>query len=265
MELLSISDLGVEVEEKTVLSDLGIEVDRAQVVALMGPNGGGKSSLANTLLGNSQYEIKKGRVVFDGKNLLGMKTDERARAGLFVGWQTPVTIPGVSVFNLCKSVYQSLPPNRQKYGEIKSVVEFKKKLEELATRVGLSKEHVVRNVNEGFSGGERKRLELLQLLLLSPKLAVLDEIDSGLDIDALKMVGEVVKEMKKMGTSFLLITHYKKLLEYVVPDKVYVLSGGEIVRQGGVEIVEEIEEEGYEKISNLKSQITNKNNEQSKE
>ena len=223
--LLLVENLSVAVEGKIVLGEFGLEVRASEVVALTGPNGSGKTSFAQVLMGNPKYEVvssksKDTKVSFDGKNLLKMTTDERARAGVFVVWQSPVMIPGVSVFSLCKASCEA----GKMMGEFKTLVEFKKHLEGLAVRVGLSKEYVGRGVNEGFSGGERKRLELLQLLLLKPKLAVLDEIDSGLDVRGVEILKEIVGEMKLAGTSFVLITHSKKLLDDLKVDKTWKIT-----------------------------------------
>lgn len=214
--LLEIANLEVSVDSKIVLRDFAMKVSRGKVVALMGNNGSGKSSLAMTLLGDSRLQtLEDSRVQFEGKNLLKMTTDERARAEIFVAWQNPVTIPGVTVFNLCKSSYEA-------HGyKIPKLVEFKQKLEELAVKVGLTKDYVSRNVNEGFSGGERKRLELLQLLLLKPKLAILDEIDSGLDSDGVKILIKIVTQMKQAGTAFVIITHSKKLAKDMGVDVIW--------------------------------------------
>lgn len=182
---------------------------KGEIHALMGPNGSGKSSLVNAMLGNPNYKVEGGEVEFMGQSLLDLTSDERARAGLFVAWQTPVMIPGVSVFSLCKASYEAMG---KKIGKL---TEFKLKLEKLAEKVGLPAEYVSRSVNEGFSGGERKRLELLQLLLLKPKLAILDEIDSGLDSAGVKILVKIMQEMQKEGASFLLITHNKKILDEV--------------------------------------------------
>lgn len=203
--LLEILNLGVSVDSKIVLRDFSMKISEGEVVALMGANGSGKTTLAQVLMGNSKFKIQNSKVTFEGKDLLAMSADERSRAGLYSAWQNPVTIPGVSVFNLCKSSYEA-------HGyKILKLVEFKQKLEELAVKVGLTKEYVSRGVNEGFSGGERKRLELLQLLLLKPKLAILDEIDSGLDSDGVKILIDIVAEMRQVGTAFVIITHSKKL------------------------------------------------------
>lgn len=207
IELLSIENLGVVVEGKTVVNDLNLRMGQGEVGVLLGSNGSGKSSLAMALMGSTQYIVHSTKLVFEGKDLLKMTSDERARAGLFVSWQNPVSIPGVSVFNLCRAGYEA------RGNAIAELTEFKRILETLAERVGLPKEYVKRSVNEGFSGGEKKRLELLQLLLFCPKLAILDEIDSGLDTSGVERLMEVIREMKAGGTSFILITHNKKLMD----------------------------------------------------
>lgn len=205
---LDISGLQIAVEGKVVLNDFSLQIEAGEVAALIGANGSGKSSLAHALMGDSRYQILDSSIVqFGGVDLLQMSVEERAKAGLFLAWQTPVSIPGMSVFSLCKASYEA-------HGKkIAKLTEFKAKLEMLAKRVGLSKEYIARSVNEGFSGGERKRLELLQLLLLQPKLAILDEIDSGLDLNGVKILIQIVQEMSERGTSFLIISHNSKLIE----------------------------------------------------
>jgi len=248
--ILITQKLRVSVAEKSIINGLDFEIYPGEVVALMGPNGSGKSSFALCLMGDSRYEIDaNSKAEFLGKNMLAMDASERAKNGLFVAWQNPVTIPGVSLFNMCRASYDAIFTFQKKNKEYKSLVELKKKLETLSELVGLSKSIISRNVNEGFSGGEKKRLELMQLLLLKPKVAILDEIDSGLDVDGLKMVAKIIKQVQREGAAIILITHYKKLLEYVEVNTVCVMKEGKIDRVGGVEISEEIEEKGYGKLS----------------
>ncbi|MFH2019086.1 MAG: Fe-S cluster assembly ATPase SufC [bacterium] len=208
--MLSIENLVVEVEGKRVLKGVSLEVGKGEIVVLMGPNGSGKSSLAMTLLGSSEYKIvkeKKTRVEFEGKNLLTMSIDERARAGLYLAWQNPVAIPGVSVFSLGKAAYQAMREARGETSEYKSLSELKERMRQIMEKVGLSEIQLEKGVNEGFSGGEKKRLELVQLMLLKPKLAILDEIDSGLDKKGKVITREIVSELREEGTSFMIITH----------------------------------------------------------
>ncbi len=220
--LLAVKDLQVTVDGKVVLSQLQFELGSGEVAFLMGANGSGKSSLVNVLLGNPNYVVETGSVWFDQHDLLTMSSHERARAGIFVGWQNPVTVPGVTVFNLCKASFEA------QGGEIDKLTDFKAKLEQLAIRVGLSVEHIGRGVNEGFSGGEKKRLELLQLLLLKPKLAVLDEVDSGIDVEGIKMSVKILSEVRGLGTSVILITHNKRLFDQVVADHKWEMSNGRL-------------------------------------
>jgi Fe-S cluster assembly ATP-binding protein len=221
-DLLSIAGLQVTVEGKTVVQSVDFKLGYGEVGAIMGPNGSGKSSLVMALLGSTQYSVRSTQLIFEGKELLAMSSDERARAGLFAVWQNPVSIPGVSVFNLCRASYEAMGKT------IPKLTEFKYQLEILAKDVGLTPEHISRNVNEGFSGGEKKRLELLQLLLLTPKLVILDEIDSGLDSKGISMVVKTINMLKQGGTSFILITHNKRLLDDVAVDTVWEMKHGQL-------------------------------------
>lgn len=223
--LLKIDNLQVMVEGKLVINDFQFEIISGQVIALIGANGSGKSSLAMTLMGHTSYDVQhveKTTIEFDGKDLLQMSSDERARKGLYVAWQNPLSLPGVSIFSFCKAIYEA-------HGnKVNELVQFKKKLENLTAKVGLPIGYIARGVNEGFSGGERKRLELLQLLLLQPKLVILDEIDSGLDVNGVKIVINLVNKMKKSGTAFILITHNKKLLDEILVDKICEMKYGRL-------------------------------------
>ena len=221
--LLVVKNLQVAVDGKVVISGLDLAVSRGQVQVIMGNNGSGKSTLAMTLMGDARYQTSdSSEVRFGGVDLLSMTPDERARAGLYVAWQSPLVIPGVSVFSLCKASYEAWG------NKIDKLTEFKQKLENLAEEVGLTREHIGRSVNEGFSGGERKRLELLQLLLLSPKLAILDEIDSGIDSQGVKMLTGIVEQMKGEGTSFILITHNQNVWKNITVDRTWEMKNGQL-------------------------------------
>ncbi len=223
--ILSVSHLTVAVADREAFRDISFTLDRGGVYALMGPNGGGKTSLAMFLMGSTQYLVhpKRGtEVLFDGKDLLAMKPNERAKVGLYVSWQQPIAIPGVSVFSLAKASYENV------VGAIDSVVAFKTRVEELLTRVGLPATYVSRSVNDGFSGGERKRLELFQLLLLQPKLAILDELDSGLDQAGRALLTSVVAELSRAGTTFLIISHYNELLRNLSISNTWELEDGQL-------------------------------------
>lgn len=221
-EILTISRLSASIAGKRVLNEVSVKLLSSQIMAIIGANGGGKSSLAQVLLGNPDYEINAGEAVYDGANLFALSVDERAREGLYIAWQNPVTIPGVSVFALCKAAYEA----RGK--KISSLSEFKHRLEELAREVGLTALHVGRFVNEGFSGGEKKRLELLQILLLEPKLVVLDEIDSGLDKDGRELMQNIIHKLKNKGSSFVIISHYEQLIEKLKAEQVLEMKDGQL-------------------------------------
>jgi len=221
--ILQVSKLRVKVGGREPISGLELEIKRGEVHGLTGKNGSGKSSLAMTLMGSKAYQVMGGKVLLDSKDLLQMEVDERAQAGLYVAWQNPVTIPGVSVFTLLKEAYRS-------HGyEIKSLVEFRSQVEVAAKQVGLKPEYLRRGVNEAFSGGEKKRLELLQMLVLKPKLVILDEIDSGMDEAGREMVARIISTLKKNGTSFLVISHYHDLLAKLRAEKIWELKAGKLV------------------------------------
>jgi Fe-S cluster assembly ATP-binding protein len=244
--VLEIRDLHARVEGKDILRGVSLTVKRGEVHAIMGPNGSGKSTLAKVLAGHPSYEVTSGEVLFDGKNLLELEPDERARGGVFLAFQYPVEIPGVSNAQFLRLAYNE---KRKHLGEEElDPLEFKDLLKERAQIVEMDAGLMSRSVNEGFSGGEKKRNEILQMAVLEPKLAVLDETDSGLDIDALRIVSEGVNKLRHADNAIVLVTHYQRLLNYIVPDYVHVLYKGRIVRSGGKELALALEEKGYDWI-----------------
>ncbi|HEY7971527.1 MAG: Fe-S cluster assembly ATPase SufC [Xanthobacteraceae bacterium] len=243
MALLEIKNLHAGIEGKEILRGLDLTVNAGEVHAIMGPNGSGKSTLAYVLAGKAGYEPTSGEVLFNGKNLFDMEPDERAAAGLFLAFQYPLEIPGVATMTFLRT---ALNAQRKRRGDPElSTPEFIKKVREVAGKLGIEQDMLRRAVNVGFSGGEKKRNEVLQMALLEPRLAVLDETDSGLDIDALKIVAEGVNRLHSPGRSFIVITHYQRLLNYIVPDVVHVLSKGRIVKTGGKDLALELEARGY--------------------
>jgi Fe-S cluster assembly ATP-binding protein len=243
MPLLQIKNLHVEVADKKILNGLDLTVEKGKVHAIMGPNGSGKSTLSYVLAGKSGYEITEGEVLFNGENIADMEPDERAAKGLFLAFQYPIEIPGVATMTFLRTAVNA---QRKARGEPElSTPDFMKRVREAAGELGISQEMLRRAVNVGFSGGEKKRNEILQMAMLQPRLAVLDETDSGLDIDALKIVADGVNALRSPERSFIVITHYQRLLDYIVPDVVHVLSKGRIVRTGGKELALELEEKGY--------------------
>ncbi|GGE49514.1 ABC transporter ATP-binding protein [Halopseudomonas oceani] len=241
--MLNIKDLYAKVEEKDILKGLSIEVKPGEVHAIMGPNGSGKSTMGNVLSGRPGYEATAGSVTFKGHDLLEMETEERAREGLFLAFQYPVEIPGVSNMEFLKAAVDAKRKHRG-LDEISSV-DFLKLARETCKRVNLDASFLKRGVNEGFSGGEKKRNEIMQMMLLEPDLCILDETDSGLDIDALQVVADGVNAMRDGKRSFLVVTHYQRLLDYIVPDYVHVLAGGRIVKSGDKSLALELEAKGY--------------------
>ena len=244
---LSIKNLTVSVEEKKILKNFSIEINKGEIHALMGPNGSGKSTLANVLAGNPSYTVESGEIIFMGQDLNEMEPEIRACAGLFLAFQYPVELPGVRMWQFLKS---SLDAKREYNGEDPlSTREFDNLLNKYADKVGISQEFIKRNVNEGFSGGEKKRNEILQLSLLNPSLAILDETDSGLDIDALKVVSKGIDSFANNKNSVLLVTHYQRILNYVKPDFVHVMMDGNIVTSGDKSLALELEQKGYDWLS----------------
>ncbi len=239
--LLEINDLHASIGDKEILKGLSLSVNRGEVHAIMGPNGSGKSTLANVLMGNPNYSVTGGSVAFDGQPLLDLRTDERARAGLFLAFQYPVAVPGVTMVNFLR---QAVNASR---GEDIPVREFRQNLMEKMKLLKVDVDFARRYVNDGFSGGEKKRAEMLQLAMLQPAMAILDETDSGLDIDALRTVADGVNTLMHPEMGLLLITHYQRLLNYIKPQFVHVLIGGRIVRSGGPELAEELEQTGYDR------------------
>ena len=241
--MLSVTNLDVAVNGGMILNDLNLEVQAGEVHAIMGPNGSGKSTLANVLAGHPGYEVTAGSVIYEGQDLLQMDPEERARQGVFLAFQYPVEIPGVSNVYLLKAAVNEIRKHR---GESElDAVKFLKLVREKLKLVDMKEEFLHRAVNEGFSGGEKKRNEIFQMAMLEPKLAILDETDSGLDIDALKVVAQGVNELRDASRSIVMVTHYQRLLDYIVPDYVHVLAGGRVVKSGGKELALELEEHGY--------------------
>tara|TARA_R110001583_G_scaffold192800_1_gene359818 strand:+ start:26956 stop:27741 length:786 start_codon:yes stop_codon:yes gene_type:complete len=241
--MLKIENLKATVDGKEILKGLNIEIKPGEVHAIMGPNGSGKSTLSNVLAGRENYEATDGTVTFEGQNLLTLAPEERAREGIFLAFQYPVEIPGVSNLEFLKTALECLHTHQKK--PLLSAVEFMKLAREKCKLVDLDTNFLKRGVNEGFSGGEKKRNEIMQMLMLEPTLCLLDETDSGLDIDALKVVADGINALRSLDRSFILITHYQRLLDYVQPDFVHVLADGQIVKSGGSELALKLEDKGY--------------------
>lgn len=244
MSALVIKDLHVSIADKEILRGLNLEIPKGEVHAVMGPNGSGKSTLSKVIAGHPDYTVTCGEVLLDGKNVLGLEPDERSRMGLFLAFQYPLEIPGVSNANFIRAAVQARLPE----GEELEATEFYAKLYEKMDLLEMPRAFTARSVNEGFSGGEKKRNEILQMAMLEPSYAILDETDSGLDIDALKVVSNGVNALRGPNLGILLITHYQRLLDYIVPDYVHVMVGGRIVQSGGKELALELEAKGYDFI-----------------
>jgi Fe-S cluster assembly ATP-binding protein len=243
MALLDVKNLHVEVGGSKILNGLNLSIEQGSVHAIMGPNGSGKSTLSYVLAGKPGYTVTQGAVLFDGVDMLAMPPDGRAAKGLFLAFQYPLEIPGVATMTFLRTALNS---QRKKRGQVElSTPDFLKRVRQMAGKLGIEPEMLRRSVNVGFSGGEKKRNEVLQLALLEPRLAVLDETDSGLDIDALRIVSEGVNNLRGPNRSFIVITHYQRLLDYIVPDVVHVLSKGRIVKTGGKDLALELEAHGY--------------------
>ncbi len=245
--MLEIRDLHASIGGNPILKGIDLTIKKGEIHAIMGPNGSGKSTLAKVLAGHPAYEVTEGQVLYEGKNLLEMAPDERAREGVFMAFQYPIEVPGVSNAQFLRLAYNE---KRKHLGEEElDPLEFKDLLKERAKVVEMDASFMTRSVNEGFSGGEKKRNEILQMAVLEPKLAILDETDSGLDIDALRVVAGGVNQLHNSENAVVLVTHYQRLLNYIVPHYVHVLAGGRIAREGGKELALELEEKGYDWIT----------------
>ena len=246
--MLKIKDLKVEIDGKEILKGINLDVKAGEIHAIMGPNGSGKSTLANVLAGRDEYKVTEGSIEYLGEDLLEMEVDERARAGVFMAFQYPVEIPGVSTANFLKHIVNA---GRKERGEEEmDAIEMLRFLKEKIQLVEMDQQFLKRSLNEGFSGGEKKRNEILQMAVLEPKLAILDETDSGLDIDALKVVSKGVNQIRNKDNAFIVVTHYQRLLDYIIPDYVHVLYNGRIVRSGDKSLALKLEAEGYDWVKN---------------
>ncbi|HDA2725587.1 Fe-S cluster assembly ATPase SufC [Staphylococcus aureus] len=239
---LEIKDLHVSIEDKEILKGVNLTINTDEIHAIMGPNGTGKSTLSSAIMGHPSYEVTKGEVLLDGVNILELEVDERAKAGLFLAMQYPSEITGVTNADFMRSAINA----KREEGQEINLMQFIKKLDKNMDFLDIDKDMAQRYLNEGFSGGEKKRNEILQLMMLEPKFAILDEIDSGLDIDALKVVSKGINQMRGENFGTLMITHYQRLLNYITPDKVHVMYAGKVVKSGGPELAKRLEEEGYE-------------------
>lgn len=243
-KFLSIKNLHSKVGEKEILKGLNLEVNKGEIHVIMGPNGAGKSTLANILMGNPKYEITEGEIKFEDQRINDLKVNERAKLGMFLSFQYPEEIPGITVENFLRSSKMAIEDKPIK------LMEFKKTLKEKMKLLGMKEEYASRYLNEGFSGGEKKKSEILQMLILDPKLVILDETDSGLDVDAVKTVAQGVKQYKNDDNSIIIITHHSKILEYLKPDYVHFLIDGRVVKSGNESLIDIIEQEGFEAFKN---------------
>ncbi|PXA03747.1 Fe-S cluster assembly ATPase SufC [Coraliomargarita sinensis] len=244
MNTLEVKNLNVSIEGQAILKDFSLTIPKGEVHALMGPNGTGKSTLAKVMAGHEDYEVESGEILLEGESILGKEADEISHAGLFLAFQYPLEIPGVSIANFIRAARAARLPE----GEEVNAVEFYKELYAKMDELKIDRKFTSRALNEGFSGGEKKRCEILQMAMLEPKFCVMDETDSGLDIDALKIVSDGVNHMRSEDRAFLVITHYQRLLDYIVPDVVHVMYDGRIVKTGDAELAKELESKGYDWI-----------------
>ncbi len=238
MEIIKINKLEAEVNGKSILKGVDLVVNDKEIHLLMGPNGSGKSSLANVIMGNPKYVVKNGSIIFNGEDLLALKVNERAKRGVMLAFQEPVEIPGVNVMNFLTTVYTNLKGRNPN---------LRNEIKEMMSDLNLPESFLKRSLNEGFSGGEKKRFELLQIMLLKPKFAILDEIDSGMDIDSVKFLGQVIKKLAD-STSFLMITHNDRILEHIKPDSVSIIKDGKIIKTGDSSLINQIIQNGYKEV-----------------
>ena len=252
--MLEVKNLHVSINGNKILKGINLTINAGEVHAIMGPNGSGKSTLAQVLAGREEYEVTEGEVLYNDENLLELSAEDRARKGIFLAFQYPVEIPGVSIVNLLKTAVNEI---RKFHNEEElDAIDFLNLIKDKMKLVELDESFLKRSVNEGFSGGEKKRNEVFQMAVLNPKLAILDETDSGLDIDALKVVANGVNKLKSKDNATIVVTHYQRLLDYIIPDFVHVLYNGQIVKSGGKELAFELEEKGYDWIKNGKEKVT---------
>lgn len=254
MHILKIENLTVSVENKVILKNFNLEIKSGEIHAIMGPNGTGKSTLSKVIMGDANYIVESGSIYFDGKSIDDLKTDERARLGIFLGYQLPLEIEGVSNADFLRTAMHNKDENFKLY-------DFIKKINSTVEQLGMSKDMIHRGINQGFSGGERKKNEILQMYMLEPNTIILDEIDSGLDVDSLKVVGEnVMKYYEEFSPAILIITHYKRLLDYIKPNFVHIMKNGNIVKSGDSTLVDEVEKYGYdEKSLNISTSVVEEN------
>lgn len=243
MYVLEFQNVTVSVEGKPIISNLNLQVKKGEVHALMGRNGSGKTTLGNVLMGHPAYKLESGSIRFEGKDITALSTDERARLGIFIAFQYPVAIPGVTVANFLRESVKAI------HGDERAQKGFRARVKTHLKELGIDESFMTRYINDGFSGGEKKRLEVLQLVLLEPKLIILDEIDSGLDVDTLKILSKAITALRSQDRSFLLITHYHRMIEYFEPDHVHVLHGGEVISSGDITLAHRLDKEGYESFT----------------
>ena len=241
--MFEIKNLSVEVEKKQIIDNLNLTLEKGKIYALMGPNGSGKSTLANAIMGNPKYKITSGKIFLDGKNIVSLSPDKKAKKGLFLSFQYPLEIEGVKIYDFLKQAFNSL--NNKKISAFK----FKELINQKAKELGIKEEFIYRYLNQGFSGGEKKKSEILQLLVLNPKVAILDETDSGLDIDSLKTIATGIKKYMNKNKICLVITHYKRILDYLNPDKIFIMMSGKIIAEGKSNLADELEKKGYNWIN----------------